>query len=246
MRLLLVLLWLFAPSLSQAQDPGALIKAAIEYWRGKSSYTEAEMIVHRPDWERRMSMRAWTDGNKHTLVRFTAPAKDAGNASLTIDEDTWSFNPKINKAIQIPPSMRAQSWMGSDFSYDDLSKADRIVSDYTHRLLGTEVRDGKKVYTIEALPRESAPVVWGREMLVVREDYIILEHRFYDQDGHLVKEMRASEIKPLGGRMYATIIRMSKSDEPDEWTEVHHVKAEFDAPIPATTFTIAALGRANP
>jgi len=223
MRILLLLAFLPLPAL--AQDASALVKSAIDYWRGTSSHTEAEMIVHRPDWERRMSMRAWTSGDDRLLVRFTAPAKDAGNASLTIGDDTWSYNPKINKVIKIPSSMRAQSWMDSDFSYDDLSKADRIVRDYTHTQLGTETHQGKRVTVVESVPHEDAPVPWGKETLKIREDKIILEHKFFDQDMKLIKTMQALELKPLGGRLYATIIRMTKHEEQDEWTEVRHHKA---------------------
>ncbi|MCB0310569.1 MAG: outer membrane lipoprotein-sorting protein, partial [Bdellovibrionales bacterium] len=135
MRTYTLLLMLFcAPALLLAQaspqpetkhlSPKQLVERAIEYWRDSSSYTAATMVIHRDDWERSLSLISWTSGRKKSLVRFTAPAKDAGSASLTLDNEMWSFAPKINRVIKIPSSMMHQSWMGSDFSYNDLSKTD--------------------------------------------------------------------------------------------------------------------------
>lgn len=103
-------------------DPRELIVQAMNHWRGLTSYSEMTMTIHRPDWQRSMSMRAWTKGDKTSLVRVTAPKKDAGNGTLTKDNNMWTFSPKINRIIKVPSSMMSQSWMGSDFSNKDISK----------------------------------------------------------------------------------------------------------------------------
>ena len=130
-----------------------------------SSYAVFDMNIHRPDWQRSMSMRVWTRGSKESLVRVTAPAKDAGNGTLLLDNDMWSYNPKINRVIKIPSSMMNQSWMGSDFSNNELAEADGLIDQCRHKLLATESHNGHKLYVIEAVPKESAPVVWGREVV---------------------------------------------------------------------------------
>ena len=80
-----------------------------------------------------MSMQAWSSGSKKTLIRVTAPPRDAGNATLVLDDNkVWSFTPKINRVIRIPSSMMSQSWMGSDFSNKDVSRTDEIVDKYDH------------------------------------------------------------------------------------------------------------------
>ncbi len=66
-------------------DASDIIRDAIDHYRGLSSYSELTMTIHRPDWERRMSMQAWSSGSKKTLVRVTAPPRDAGNATLVLD-----------------------------------------------------------------------------------------------------------------------------------------------------------------
>lgn len=231
---------MFAPAL-HAQDAAQLIKQAIDYWRDASSYGVMEMNIHRPDWRRSMTIRVWTRGDKQSLVRVAAPAKDAGNATLLLDNDMWSFNPKINRVVKIPSSMMNQSWMGSDFTNNDLAKADDLIEQYTHRLLGTETHEGKKVYVIESVPKETAPVVWGRETVKVREDWIILEHAFYDQANALVKKLVSLEIKPMGGKLVVARERMQKFDKPQEWTEIVTREIVFGPDIPANTFTLANL-----
>ncbi|MCB0311640.1 MAG: outer membrane lipoprotein-sorting protein, partial [Bdellovibrionales bacterium] len=160
------------------------------------------MTVHRPEWERRSELRSWTKDMTLSLVRFIAPAKDAGNATLTKDEEVWTFTPKTNRVIKIPASMKAQSWMGSDFSYQDLSRDDEIIDQYTHRLLSSENKDGHTIYTVESVPLDDAPVVWGKEILEIRDDYLILEHSFFDQDMKLVKKLTTRAIGPLGGKLF--------------------------------------------
>lgn len=230
----------FAPPV-HAQDAATLIKQAIDYWRDVSSYAVMQMTIRRPDWQRSMTIRVWTRGEKQSLVRVVAPPKDAGNATLLIDNDMWSFNPRINRVIKIPSSMMNQSWLGSDFTNNDLAKADDLIEQYTHRLLGTETHDGRKVYVIESVPKETAPVVWGREVVKVREDWIILEHAFYDQENVLVKKLASLEIKPMGGKPVVARERMQRADKPDEWTEIVTNEVRFGLDIPAGAFTLANL-----
>jgi outer membrane lipoprotein-sorting protein len=222
---------------ARAQDAQAIIKAAIDYWRDTSSYSVAQMTIHRPDWERRMTIRVWTRGDKQSLVRVVAPPKDAGNATLLVDNEMWTYNPRINRVLKIPSSMMNQSWMGSDFSNNDLAKADDLIEQYNHRLLRTETRDGHKAYVIESRPKEFAPVVWGREVETVRDDYILLEHTFYDQAGELIKKLTTEDIRPMGGKTIAAKQRMQRVDKPGEWTEVATKEARFGVDIPRGFFS---------
>ncbi len=129
-------------SIAFAQDAAEIVRAAIDNWRGESSQGEMSMTIHRPSWERTMSMRSWTSGPKKSLVRVTAPKKDAGNGTLMVDNNMWSYSPKVNRVIKVPSSMMGQSWMGSDFSNKDVSRADDIVDQYDHTLLDKKEHDG--------------------------------------------------------------------------------------------------------
>lgn len=222
-------------------DAKAIIKAAMDHWRGESSYSEMTMTIHRADWQRTMSMRGWTQGDKHSLVRVTAPAKDAGNATLINDKDMWSYSPKINRVIKVPSSMMSQSWMGSDFSNKDVARDDDILEEYEHRLLQTTEKDGFSIYHIEAVPHATAAVVWGKQVIQVREDFVLLKEDYYDQDNALVKSMVTSEIETLSGRTVATRQRMSKVDADQEWTEIVVNKVNFGIDINDSLFSLSSL-----
>ena len=222
-------------------DATDVVRSAIQHWRGVSSYSEMTMIIHRPDWERSMSMRAWTEGEKRSLVRVTEPARDRGNGTLMDDNRMWSYSPKINRVIKVPSSMMNQSWMGSDFSNKDVSRADDIIDQYTHRLVEIRGEPPERVYVIEAIPREDAAVVWGRELLDIREDYVVLAHRFFDQDDELVKELESLQVGEMGGRNVAIVQRMQKVDSEEEWTEIRLDDVSYDVELSESLFTLSNL-----
>ena len=225
----------------QPLDATEIIRAAIQHWRGLSSYSEMTMTIHRPDWERSMSMQAWTEGDDRSLVRVTAPARDRGNGTLMDDNRMWTYSPKVNRVIKVPSSMMNQSWMGSDFSNKDVSRADDIIDQYEHRLVATREEGDRVIYEIEAIPHEDAAVVWGREVLEISDDYVVLSHRFFDQDGVLVKALESLEIGEMGGRAVAIRQRMAKVDVEDEWTEILLQDVDYDVAHPAGTFTLSSL-----
>jgi len=241
-RATLTLILLLTASASSAEiDPRALIESAMDHWRGLTSYSEITMTIHRPDWERSMSMRSWTQGDKTSLVRVTEPAKDAGNGTLLKDDNMWTYSPKINRIIKIPSSMMNQSWMGSDFTNKDISKSTDIIDQYDHRLLETRKENGHEIYVIESIPHEDAAVVWGREVLSIRDDFVLLEQQFWDQDNVLVKTMVTRDIDTMGGRTVAKRMRIGKVDTPDEWTEMQVHDISFDIELSDSLFTLSSL-----
>lgn len=231
----------------QAPDAYALIAGVIDNTRGVSSYAEMSMTIHRPDWERRSTLQAWTRGRDEALIRFTAPARDAGNATLKNQENMWTYTPKLNRVIRLPYSLMSQGWAGSDFSYNDLSRTDALLHDYDLVLLDINETENHIVYTIEATPHDTAPVVWGKELIVFRSDNVLLEQVYFDQDMQPLKKLIGSDIRDMGGRVFATRMRMVKLGEPDRWTEINYTQAEFDIEIDAGLFTVFSLksGRAR-
>ena len=226
---------------AEAPTADELIRLAMNHWRGVSSYSDMTMTVHRSDWERVFSMQAWTQGEKNSLVRVTEPRKDAGNGTLILDKNMWSYSPKVNRIIKIPSSMMSQSWMGSDFSNKDISKSTDIIDQYDHTLVNTEDKEGHSYYTIQSIPHEEAAVVWGKEVVTIRDDYVMIRQEFWDQDGVLVKEMNAFEVQAMGGRTVAKRMRMHKTETPGEWTEMSVNAIDFDVDLPDSIFTLSNL-----
>jgi outer membrane lipoprotein-sorting protein len=232
---------LFGAPAWAAPDADAILRKAYENYRSQSSQSTVAMTIHRPAWERHLELKAWTRGEKDALVRFTAPAKDAGSATLELDRDTWVYNPRLNQVIKLPASMMAQSWMGSDFSYDDLAKSTDILTDYTHRLLGVTQAGGHTVWSVEATPKPGAPVVWGKVDLSIRDDYVLLEETFFDQDMKPARRMVAGKVGLIGGRPYPLSMTMSPLDQPGQWTRTDTADARFDIALPAWLFTLSNL-----
>jgi outer membrane lipoprotein-sorting protein len=229
-----------------APDADAILRRVYDNYRARSSQTAVAMTIHRPTWERHLQMKAWTRGDTDALVRFEAPAKDAGNATLKLGRDTWVFNPRLNQVIKLPASMMSQSWMGSDFSYNDLSKSDDIITQYRHRIVATEPAGGHAVWTIEAIPKPGAPVVWGKVVLKVRDDNVVTEQTFFDQDMKPARRMQTEKVATLGGRPYPVTMTMHPLDEPRQWTRIETSDGRFNTAVPDYLFTLSNLQNPRP
>ena len=239
--LALLALATLSPQVPAAEDASAIVEGSLDHMRGAASRGTAEMTVHRPEWERTMTMQIWTLGRSDSLVRITGPAKDAGNATLKKGHDMWMFNPKINRLIKLPPSMMSQGWMGSDFSNNDLAKTDSIAEDYEHTIESTAVIDDKKVYTIVSRPKPGAAVVWGMLRLEIREDHVLLSETFYDESDKPVKKMVNTDIRRFGDRLLPATWTISKSDAKDEYTVFHYEDLQFLEILPERLFTQSNL-----
>lgn len=227
-----VLFFLLFTSLSYAESAFDIVQKSDQAMRGKSSYSEATMEIVRPDWTRSMTMKSWTKGTELSLVLVTAPAKDKGSASLKRHREMWNWVPSIERVIKIAPSMLSQSWMGSDFTNDDLINQSSIVVDYQHALLGNDSFEGDKVWVIEATAKPDAPVVWNKVTLWISQStYLQRKVEFYDEFDERVNVLTTYDVKELGGRKIATRMEMKPVDKPGNKTIFTTHQAQFDFDI---------------
>ena len=146
---------------------------------GLSSQIVMTVQIVRPTWTRSMTVKTWTKGEDYSISIVTAPAKDAGTVFLKRLKEIWNWVPSIERVVKLPPSMMAQSWMGTDFTNDDLVKASSRIDDYTHKLLGDTTIAGRKCWKIEMTPLPQAAVIWGKvNMWIDRKDYLELRLEF--------------------------------------------------------------------
>ncbi|HCG7091122.1 TPA: outer membrane lipoprotein-sorting protein [Vibrio parahaemolyticus] len=226
------LFFLLFTSLSYAESAFDIVQKSDQAMRGKSSYSEATMEIVRPDWTRSMTMKSWTKGTELSLVLVTAPAKDKGSASLKRHREMWNWVPSIERVIKIAPSMLSQSWMGSDFTNDDLINQSSIVVDYQHALLGSDSFEGDKVWVIEATAKPDAPVVWNKVTLWISQStYLQRKVEFYDEFDERVNVLTTYDVKELGGRKIATRMEMKPVDKPGNKTIFTTHQAQFDFDI---------------
>lgn len=230
---------------AHAEKAQALVEGAVNYLRGETSRAVVTMTIQRPDWQRTMTIKVWTQAMENSIFWIASPPKDRGNGTLKRGEEMWIYNPKVNRVIKLPPSMMSQSWQGSDFSNNDLAKSDSIVDQYTHEIVSTETHQGKTVYVIRSLPKPGAPVVWGMQKLKIRQDHILLRQAFFDEDRKLVKALTMERIEMLGGRLYPVKWKMQKAGQKEESTVLDYQTLEFDVDISDRMFTIASLKNAR-
>ncbi|MBE3701902.1 outer membrane lipoprotein-sorting protein [Vibrio parahaemolyticus] len=231
-KIVAALFFLLFTSLSYAESAFDIVQKSDQAMRGKSSYSEATMEIVRPDWTRSMTMKSWTKGTELSLVLVTAPAKDKGSASLKRHREMWNWVPSIERVIKIAPSMLSQSWMGSDFTNDDLINQSSIVVDYQHALLGNDSFEGDKVWVIEATAKPDAPVVWNKVTLWISQStYLQRKVEFYDEFDERVNVLTTYDVKELGGRKIATRMEMKPVDKPGNKTIFTTHQAQFDFDI---------------
>lgn len=194
---------------AQGLSADDIIRKADDKSRGLSSEGSITMTVIRPDWTRTITMKTWSKSREYSLVLITAPAKDKGQVFLKIKTEMWNWVPSIDKTIKIPPSMMLQSWMGSDFTNDDLVKQSSIVVDYTHKILAKENVRGMDCYKIEMIPLPEAAGVWGKVIMWITESgFDQWKAEYYDEDNKLVNVSNSSDIKKMGDREIPTHIEM--------------------------------------
>ena len=235
-------LFLLSPApATEAADVDTIIDRVDKLFRSDNSYSELEMEITTPNWKRTLRMNMWTEGMDKTFIRVTHPRKDAGMATLRIDTEMWNYFPKINKVMKVPPSMMMSSWMGSDFTNDDLVKESSLREDYTARLFVPEGGD-TGVHYIELVPHTDSPIVWGKLIFTVRKsDYMPLKEEFYDEKGQLMRIMEFTDVKDFGGKRIPAVMEMVNLAKEDHKTIIRYNHAEFDIKLKRDTFTLRNL-----
>jgi outer membrane lipoprotein-sorting protein len=235
----IVLVGFLMPALHTfSQDAKTIVQKANDLAMGKTSSGEMTMTIERPSWTRAVSMKSWSKGTDYYLILITEPARDKGQVFLKRLTDMWNFMPAINRMIKIPPSMMSQSWMGSDFTNNDLVKMNSLVEDYTHKILGEENVGDYDCYKIELMPKEDAAVVWGKiVMWIAKNEYYEMKAEFYDEDMKLVNTQIASDIRQFGDRKLPARMEMVPADKPGNKTILQMENMQFNIDLPDSFFS---------
>ena len=227
------------------QNAREIVREAEERRRGiKSSSGELTMKIIRPKWSREMGMKMWTKGEDYSLILVTSPARDEGTANLKRIKEVWSWVPRIERTIKLPPSMMSQSWMGSDFKNEDLVRENSIITEFSHKILGMEELMDRECYKIELIPNEDAAVVWGKIILWIdTQDYIQLKGEYYDEELYLINTMQTTKIAEFDGRLIASEMEMIPADEEGYKTVMVYHDIKFDVDLPVSFFSVQNMKR---
>ncbi|MBD3370904.1 outer membrane lipoprotein-sorting protein [Candidatus Fermentibacteria bacterium] len=243
--------WLLSPilvSVGLALASGPSLEQTISFldslYRSESSYSEMKMHITTPNWERTLEMKVWTEGMDKTFIRIVSPPREAGMATLRIGNEMWNYLPNTNSIMRIPPSMMMGSWMGSDFTNDDLVRETTFFDDYDYAW--TRIGDSREgMLYIELTPHSDAPVVWGKVICCVREkDLLPVWMRYYDEDGDLMRVMNYGEYAEMGGRTIPTVMELVPQDEEGS-TTLTFLEADFDIGVDPNIFSMRNLRSQN-
>ncbi|EAR07327.1 outer membrane lipoprotein-sorting protein [Reinekea blandensis] len=224
-------------------DPEAveLLEKVDNLYQQDNSYAVMTMDIQTPDFERSMTLESWSIGLDYSLVRVLEPKKEEGVATLKREDDMWNYLPKIRKVLKVPPSMMMGSWMGSDFTNDDLMREGSWVEEFDVTLSETE-----DLYTLDLNAKPETVTVWGQMQIDIdTESLLPVSQRYFDEDGTLMREMLFKEVKTFDGVTLPSVMELNPLNKPGHQTRVTYQEMSFDVDIDEDFFTLQNLRRSR-
>ena len=223
-----------------SQSAQSIIDEVEKLYQGNSSRVKMTMIIQTDDYERSLSLEGVTLGDDLANFRILSPKKDKGIATLMRFKEMWNFLPKIDRVIKVPPSMMMSSWMGSDFTNDDLVKQTNLSEEYD---LSLSEKDDK--YIITLIPRASTVTVWGKiQYHVLKNPLLPTKQIFYDEKGIAVRQLDFIESKIFDGKLLPSKLVMVPLNKIGHKTTIIYDSVSFDPDdISEDMFTLRYLKR---
>jgi len=180
-----------------------------------------------------------------TMIVFQKPANVAGSRFLTMDaaggsSDRWIFLPSLGKVRRIAASESGGSFMGTDFSYDDIGLIGRKVDLDTHTMLREETLNGNSCYVIQSVPKDSSYQYSKSISWVEKTRFLTYKSEMYNRKGDLIKVMEMSEYKDVQGRLTPMQTKISTVGAGTSTTIFMDI-IKYDDQIPEAVFTTAYL-----
>ena len=184
--------------------------------------------------------KLYDDGDtEKRLIRFIEPADVKGTGLLTYDyeredDDIWFYMPALRKTRRIVSSEKAKSFMGSEFSYADMTPPP--VEDFKHKILKTETAGGVECWVIESIPKTEEIAEengFSKQISTIgKKDYTIRKAIYYDLDGELHKELVVEEVKEIDTKKHRYramyMLMVNKQDGRKSEVKIDVIKLRLD------------------
>ncbi len=234
------------PNLSFIKDGKLDLDAAVKHfedmYRSTSSISEVQLKITRPRSERTLEMKVWTKGEEKALIVIQSPAREKDTATLKVDNNLWNYLPRINRTIRIPPSLMMSSWMGSDFTNDDLVRESSFSKDYTYKLAGHS--ENPPGWQIDLIAKPDIVGLWNKFELIVSEDgRIPVQAKYYDRKDRLARTIYWSQVRDFDDHVVPSKMELVPEDEKDQKTEMIYSDIQFNVAVPDTMFSLSQLER---
>ena len=219
-------------------SPEQLVDQMDKVLRGNSHEMTVSLEVKTDTWERKYKIQVKMKGVDYTFARVLEPAKSAGQGFLRIKTKLWNYLPTAERTILIPPSLMLDKFLGSDFSNDDFVKMSYLPRGYSIKLLGKEKIGDDEVYHLELLPKNDAPVTYGKLELWLRpRDGLPFRWEFFDDKLRKIRVLRYSEFKKYGDHETPSVWEMDNLVHPTRKTVIKILDAKYDLPLSDSVFT---------
>ncbi len=189
------------------------------------------------------------DGQTRMVIVFHRPQSVANTRFLVIsqtgqEDQRWIFLPNLGNVRRIAASESSSSFVGTDFSYEDLS--DRDIDRFQHVLRGEESVEGQRVFVVEATPKSPGDSSYSRAVFYVLADkWLPVKIELFDRQNRLFKRLTSNQIEQIQGVWTYRRARMENIPNGTS-TELILQQIRYDAPIPESVFTTRFLETGRP
>ena len=223
-------------------DLDAVVKYFEDMYRSESSISEVELKITKPRSKRTLGMKVWTKGEEKVLIVIQSPAREKGTATLRVEKNLWNYLPRIRRTIRIPPSMMLTSWMGTDFTNDDLVRESSYSEDYTYKFVRHSEKPEGWLINFDAKPEVVG--LWKRFELIVTEDgRIPIQAKYFDRKDRHARTIYWSEVKDFDGHIIPSKMTLVPEDKQGHKTELIYSDIDFDVQVPENMFSLSELER---
>lgn len=232
------------PAKKKNIDVNSLLKKMDTLFRQDSSVGEISMTIENPKWpnKRSIALKSWSKGQDYTLIKILSPKKDKGIGTLKRQKEMWNYFPKIARQIKIPASMMMGSWMGSDFTNDDLVRDSSYTDDFK-----TTATEKDNVYTLTLTPKKQTISIWDKiEMTIDKKTLLPLAYAFYNEKGEKIRTLSFESPKKFSGVLIPSKLIMASHVTKGKKTTVEYTKIDFNQKLTEGFFSFQSLKKENP
>lgn len=213
-------------------------KFAEKQMRGDRSHSDIVMTIETPNWNRTLEIESDVEGKNLALSTITSPAKEKGIRTLRIENNMWNYFPKLKRKVAVSSSMLLASWMGSDFTNDDILKASSMAEDYQHSFLPDEKKQDVEYRVIENKAKSDAKVMWPKIVTYASKiDCLPRQYHYFDKNNSLKRILYLDDIKTFDDHKVPTKWMMQPQDDKKKKTTILYKNMKFKTSFKPNHFT---------
>jgi len=211
-----------------------------QFYEGKLRVFDSKGKIREKAWR---FWRLGYGGDSKTVLQFVSPPEVAGVALLTNaargrEDEQWMWTPAIHRDRRIAPQEKSTKFLGTDFTYEDLSE--RVVDDYDYSLLGEEACDGGKCWIVRSVPHPGKKSQYSRTRAWFRQaDYALVKME-YDVGDDVRRRLVLSGHETIQGLVTALRLEMSDLQKGGR-TELTLSGVRYDLPFDPEFFTLRSI-----